>query len=993
MIKPVLFLTILIAAIGSRAFAQTSDRVTYDIVYDVSGSIPIFDNNGNLRSLLQQMIRITENSKGRPDQIKSYADFHLYFIGGDPKNIIQGEKFLSIDAKDADKTNKILDAIEKLTASSPTQKRTHLHTALDEILKGKDNAENKNTAGGVFIFSDAQISEKDFDADPGDPERKDLQSYQNMINLRIAQIQTQMHKPVFLVQSYLLPQNTLTMIPDSTKYPNSSKEVINAGNWFWLRNSLVAKSDPEVQKEFQRFIDQANVTIVNFNRQIPVNDKVAATIKIEQLFELLRNVQSEDIDSLINKSRPAGMTDEQVNALQKIAGLAGNGEFSTNQIKEIQSAIEILAKAPKVLRDLGAGVSKELDTKLSLISDQSLNQASFPAVKADIAAVKNNQGESMQAMILNGVAKYIVERVKQEIALYFLEQVNTRSINNVDRYQEIGEYLLPNTKTIIAKPENYTDINSLRTALLKDIDQLPDNLAAHADLFGRSEGLVTLSYFYQLYQNIRQSNSLELSFEKLGKTIEERIKIAPSLVNSGADGLDRKISAMEQSILFTSRLVGYLRNHDLSKVFIDQQPDTLTKLISLLSLDAKFVSNIKDVEKLRPVLNNIYLKYQELKATTIKYQPLFDARISGKVNEFNADYVLAINDLLTRISDLMLSGSDILKLIQIDPQVAITRYITPLQARIANKTLIPVKLRKTYNFYFEMVGKTVQAIVTDPRGLNKQVDIKFISRKTEQVEIDGVKYKIRLLNYDKIVNTAAEIAFEIEELQNNSNTDFTSQAVIRSAQNTMQAYFLFRQQKYADGVNLLIPEIKTALRDRIGSDTIVLEHIEKILRIAGGVVNASSSDDIERIIAQNAVAAGGYRNKRLSQKTVYLNAYAGGAFTAYPADKRFTGALFAPVGFEFAWGNKPGNNRLRSFGLMLSIIDVGNIINYQLANHGADQTDVTSLSRAFAPGIYGTYGLSNHHPLSLLLGYQVNPARFNVGVAFDLPIFPFMQQK
>lgn len=992
MIKRLLLLTLFALGMSTPSFSQTSDQITYDIILDVSGSIPIFDNNGNLLSLLQQMIHVKPNSS-KDSSINSYADFNIYFIGGNPDKILQRENYITIRGGKPKETQKILDAIKSQTADRRKQKTTHLHTALDEILKGVNDTSRKKVAGGVFIFSDAQIGENDFVPKAGDSVRANLTTYRKAINLKIAQIQTQMHKPVFLVQSYQLPHNDLTIIPDTAKYPNTHKDLINSNNWFWVRNSLVAKTDTNVQKAFQQFIDRANVTIVNFARPIPKNDKIAAAIKIEQIFEMARSLDSTYFSRKINEGKPGTMTAAELAAVQRVIKLVGKPSYTDADIKQLQADIDTLSQAPQALSDLGTEVSKKLGSQLSLISDPSLIAATFPAMKADIAPVKNAQGESMQAMILNGIAKYLVERVKQEIALYFIEQVNKRSINKPGYYVEIGEYLLPNTKIIISNPDNYTDINSLRTSLLKDISQLPDNLAAHTDLFGRSEGLVTLGYFYQLYNNIRQTNSLELSFERLGQSIEKKLQqTSPTMINAGSDGLDRKISKMEQSILFTSRLVGYLRNHDLSKVFIDQQPDTLTRMLSLLSLDGKYVKTIEDVNQLRPIINNIYLKYQDLKTTATKYEPLFKSSLTGRVQDLHTDQLIAVNDLLSRISDLLLSGSDILQLIQVDPKQVITRFVAPVQARIVKGQDVLVKLNKEYKFRFDVKDKIVSLTISDSTAVNRTVGLSALTDAIQNIKIGNIDYNIRLLNYN-MVGTGQEIAFEIEKASNKISTDFGSHSAVRSAHNTMQAYFLFRQRNYADAVNLIVPELKTAIRDRIGSDTLVLEHIEKVLRIAGGVVNATSSDDIKNVIAKNAIGAGGYRNKRISHKTFYLNAYAGGAGTWYSGDNRFSGALFAPVGFELAWGNHGGAKRVRSWGIMLSVLDVGNIINYQLANNGANQTDVTSLSRAIAPGIYGTIGLSNHHPISVIFGYQVNPARFNIGVAFDLPIIAFMQRK
>lgn len=993
-LAPKFLIAALLAWNTTHCVAQTADRITYDIIYDVSGSVPIFDNNHNLTALFQKMVQVTGDKK---QPINSYADFKIYFIGGDASAILGKNSYLSINSSDAKLSGDILAAFKKQVDGSRKQQFTYLHTALDEIIKANKPENNKDAgkvAGGVFIFSDAQIGEKDFEAKAGDPLLMDRAHYLAGINLKIATIEQTLHKPVFIIQSYLLPQNEFAIIPDSSKFPNTNKDLVTTSNWFWVKNSTIADTSKRVKAAFENFIDQANIKIVSANQLIPKNDKVATSIKLEQIFNQAKNLDQHTLAAFLKNAFPSTMTQAQQTAVQNIVKLAGASSYTDDDIKKLQESIKLLAQAPEILRELQTQVATNIGTQLALTSDQSLASATLPAVKADVTAVKIGSGETMQSMILNGIAKYLVNRVKEEIALYFIDQVNRQSLNHPYKYREIGIFLLPNTKMIISNPENYSDINSLKTAFLKDIDQLPDNLASHSDIFGHSEGLVALQYFYQLYNNIRQTTSLEISFENLAKTIEARIKTAPTMVNTGPEGLGSRVSKIEQSILFTSRLVGYLRTHDLSKIYLNQQPDTLTKILTLLSVDGTYIKSIHDLDKLGPVINTIYLKYQDLKNTVKKYQPILTAAATGHVQDFNTDQLAAVNDILSKISDLMLSGAPILDLMKFDGE-EVTSVIPRLQQQIKDFTNnMKVKVNQVdYNFKFTKTDKAVSVVIADGTNPALTLTSTTITKDYQPITLNNVQYYIHLLNYADIALPDAKLNFALEPVTNALNAQFDNGSVIRSAENTLQAYFLFRQHKYADAVNLILPDLNLALRDRFGSDTLVLEQINKVFRIAGGVVAATSSEDIENIIAKNAVPAGSYKDKRNSRETFYLNAYAGAAVTDYTANGQITAALFAPIGFEYAFGRKGGAKHCYSLGILLNVLDVGNIINYQLANNGSDQNDVTSLSRAFAPGLYLTYGMSNHHPLSLIGGYQMNPGRLNIGIAFDLPIFPIIQKK
>lgn len=975
--------------------AQTADRITYDIIYDVSGSVPIFDTHGNLKSLLQQMVQITGK-----DQIHSYADFRIYFIGGDSSKVLGANSYLSIHSSDLKKSKRLIDSMEHQIAGSRQQKYTYMHTALDLIVtEGRAKHMDKDkVAGGVFIFSDGQIGENDFEHKAGDALKMDRAHYLRGINQRIATIEQALHKPVFIIQSYLLPQNEFAIIPDSSKFPNVSKDQYTTRNWFWVKSTNDADTGKKVRSAFENFIAEANITIVNSNQLISKNDTVATSIKLEQIFNLIKGDDQQTLASVMDRVFPMSLADSIPDAsaaqfkaaVQTVVKLSGAKTYTQDDVISLQKAINLLAKAPELIRQLQTNVAMDAGTKFTLSSDQSLAAAAFPAKKADVTAVKTGGGESFQSMMLNGIAKYLVDRVKEEIALYFIDEVNQQSLNNKYKYREIGMFLLPNTKLVVQNPANYTDINALKTAFLKDVDQLPDNLAKHADLFGRSEGIVALKYFYQLYGNIRQTNSLEISFEELAKTIENTIQRSPSMVNVGR--IDNNVSRIEQSILFTSRLVGYLRRHDLSKIYLQQQPDTLSKILSLLSLDSKYISSIKDVNKLGPIINDIYTHYQDLKNTIEKYQPVLTATPANHIQDFNIDQFTAVTEILGKISGLMLAGAPVLDLMKFNDTTAVTILSRISQRISAYNQDIPVRIGvNVYNLKFTRDKNAVSLEFHDQAG--EMISTGKVFKEYQEIKFDGMTYGFRILNFADINATNIPLTFVLEPAIDSLTARFSNTGVVQSAENCLQAYFLFRQHKYADAVNLMLPDINLALRDRFGSDTVALERINSVFRIAGGVINATSSNDIETVIAKNAVPAGGYKNKRNSRETFYLNAYAGAALTDYTTNSQVTVALFAPVGFEYAFGRRGNSKNFQSIGIMLNILDVGNIINYQLANNGADQNDVTSLSRAFAPGLYVTYGISSHHPLSLIAGYQMNPGRFNLGLAFDLPVFPFIQKK
>lgn len=150
------------------------------------------------------------------------------------------------------------------------------------------------------------------------------------------------------------------------------------------------------------------------------------------------------------------------------------------------------------------------------------------------------------------------------------------------------------------------------------------------------------------------------------------------------------------------------------------------------------------------------------------------------------------------------------------------------------------------------------------------------------------------------------------------------------------------------------------------------------------VVKAQNSDDVQSAIEAVAMPAGSSSVKRNAVFNVALNAYIGpyiGGEKIAGFDKKAatTYGLTAPVGVALSWGNFIFKSM--SITAFVPLIDLGAIASYRLGNTtavaGSDTLKTTNipdvkLKNIISPGFFLSIGLPNL-PISISGGYQLAP--------------------
>lgn len=193
----------------------------------------------------------------------------------------------------------------------------------------------------------------------------------------------------------------------------------------------------------------------------------------------------------------------------------------------------------------------------------------------------------------------------------------------------------------------------------------------------------------------------------------------------------------------------------------------------------------------------------------------------------------------------------------------------------------------------------------------------------------------------------------------------------------------------------------------------VLPKLIKYGNMAASIAQAENSDEVKKIIESIALPAGSASIKKRSKSNVALNAYVGLSpgmeRNGDTGDYKFNLGVNAPVGVAMSWGKYKllNNNTYKEKGsntVFLSLIDIGAVTSFRFGDSDTEELPEIKLENIFAPGIYYVRGLPKA-PISIGLGGQLGPQlrkvsideasnskatfSFRIFVAVDLPLLNF----
>lgn len=219
-----------------------------------------------------------------------------------------------------------------------------------------------------------------------------------------------------------------------------------------------------------------------------------------------------------------------------------------------------------------------------------------------------------------------------------------------------------------------------------------------------------------------------------------------------------------------------------------------------------------------------------------------------------------------------------------------------------------------------------------------------------------------------------------------------------------------------------IKEFMAAIKDRELKTKIThLYHYYKLTKLdnflsvfmkygnfAASIAQAKTSDEVKDIIKAAVLPPGSSAAKTYSSFSIALNAYvgvsAGHEFHNQSRQAFNSLALWAPIGVSFNYGfGEKAKKIVGTLGLNVTIIDLGALVSFRLDDDSTDVLPQFNAQNLLAPGAYITLGRWFNTPLTLGFGAQYGPQlrtisatgadvtggywRLNLTLSCDIPFF------
>lgn len=652
----------------------------------------------------------------------------------------------------------------------------------------------------------------------------------------------------------------------------------------------------------------------------------------------------------------------------------------------------------------------------SVIPDKFITAHSGDKIGKMTSSIFSSVGNLDVTNFADGLAKFIVNRTKQELNIAFFDKF--KEVLGDPKYVDL-KTVFPETYGVLMVIDNqiynYDNyLQALRGAFDRDLSDLPNNLPSiidnHSSYFNANPGLKVIlqSSFY-----IAQQVQLK---EHPGQMIANYP--VNEFMGTGT-GIDPNIAPSFKTVQLISRsfksktdsLAHYWASDTLIKKLFND--DVAVKIyLGLLIQQVGTDGIVFEGEELCKIINDSYSVtrgYEEYKN--------FLRTVSSKIRDIEKeiDALKDINKDSLKIEKYHLiagKGLDLMDhLITVEkmPNFPDSLHIKEkagiyiYTARTASDIVIDVNRKQ----YASAIMKTVMLYDTIfPRN---SVD-RFITQRFEE------KYVLEAIRLRDKKSTLEE---EIKKLTAQIKETPTDDKKKRLQDIFIQADSISKKlakiiSNYTDSKPF--KKWEDSIRNEL---SMTIKSLLKYGTFMSAIIDAKTSDDVEAVIESAALPVGSARIKRESTFNIALNAYCGpymGYERVYDLDPKWMSirkstinsyGLTAPVGISISYGGncKKAKNH-SSYSLFLSVIDIGAIASFRFKDSTTEILPTIQLKNILSPGIFFSYGIPTL-PISINAGWQMGPllrkvdaqinentysdryGRVSLSICIDIPIVNF----
>lgn len=190
---------------------------------------------------------------------------------------------------------------------------------------------------------------------------------------------------------------------------------------------------------------------------------------------------------------------------------------------------------------------------------------------------------------------------------------------------------------------------------------------------------------------------------------------------------------------------------------------------------------------------------------------------------------------------------------------------------------------------------------------------------------------------------------------------------------SLQVYDNARSKDYSNSIHY----VTLILNEFLGTNSTYLETMQQIDQYGTfmtDVINSEDSDEVKKVIKKHAAPPASFILKREYARTFSITGQPGYFISAESLEENwgFVSGITLPMGFEYTWKLKKGQENSASLGVFAQVIDLGAMLNFRVSDSTSTLPDKVEFSQIFSPGGSLTYGFKNS-PVTLGLGYQFTP--------------------